>query len=66
MKGFKSLDKTIWTKEMVHTFYDICIKVIDKRMRPNTHFDKVGWKFLLTILKELIGHTFTKAQLKNK
>jgi hypothetical protein len=23
-------------------FGDICIKVIDMRMRPNTHFDKVG------------------------
>lgn len=42
MKGFKSLDKTIWTNEMVHTFYYICIEVIDKGKIPNTHFDKVG------------------------
>eukprot|EP00258_Populus_trichocarpa_P001143 XP_002299882.3 L10-interacting MYB domain-containing protein [Populus trichocarpa] len=35
-------------------------------MRPNTHFDKTGWKFLITSFKEQTGHAFTKTQLKNK
>ncbi|KAI9378196.1 hypothetical protein POPTR_018G054501v4 [Populus trichocarpa] len=51
---------------MLHIFCDICIKAIDMGMRPNTHFDKTGWKFLITSFKEQIGHAFTKTQLKNK
>lgn len=35
-------------------------------MRPNTHFNKAGWKYLLTAFKEQTGHAFTKTQLKNK
>jgi hypothetical protein len=35
-------------------------------MRPNTHFDKAGWKFIITAFKEQTGHSFTKSQLKNK
>jgi hypothetical protein len=62
----ESFDKAAWTKEMLHIFCDICIKAIDMGMRPNTHFDKTGWKFLITSFKEQIGHAFTKTQLKNK
>jgi len=51
---------------MLHTFCDIYIKVIEKGMRPNTHFDKDSWKYITTTFKEQIGHGFTKAQLKNK
>ncbi|KAL9371844.1 hypothetical protein Peur_036984 [Populus x canadensis] len=51
---------------MLHIFCDICIKAIDMGMRPNNHFDKTGWKFLITSFKEKIGHAFTKTQLKNK
>ncbi|PNT56413.2 hypothetical protein POPTR_001G238000v4 [Populus trichocarpa] len=51
---------------MLHIFCDICIKAIDMGMRPNTHFDKTGWKFLITSFKEQTGHAFTKTQLKNK
>jgi hypothetical protein len=40
MEGAESSDKASWTKEMLHIFCDICIVVIDRRMRPNTHFDK--------------------------
>ncbi|XP_061958705.1 uncharacterized protein LOC133679969 [Populus nigra] len=51
---------------MLHIFCDICIKAIDMGMRPNTHFDKTGWKFLITSFKEQTGHAFIKTQLKNK
>jgi hypothetical protein len=64
--GLESMDKTSWTKGMLHTFYDLCIKAINMRMRPNTHFDEVGWKFLMTSFKEQTSHAFTKTQLKNK
>jgi hypothetical protein len=51
---------------MLHIFCDICIKAIDIGMRSNTHFNKTGWKFLITSFKEQTGHAFTKTQLKNK
>ena len=66
MEGPEIMDKAAWTKEMLHAFCDLCIKAIDMEMRPNTHFDKADWKYLLTVFKEQIGHAFTKAQLKNK
>ncbi|RQO97743.1 hypothetical protein POPTR_011G094000v4 [Populus trichocarpa] len=66
MEDLESFDKAAWTKEMLHIFCDICIKAIDMGMRPNTHFDKTGWKFLITSFKEQTGHAFTKTQLKNK
>jgi hypothetical protein len=66
IEGLESMDKASWTKEMLHTFYDLCIKAINMRMRPNTHFDEAGWKFLMTSFKEQTNHAFTKTQLKNK
>jgi hypothetical protein len=47
MDGSDTHDKASWTKTMLHTFYDICIKAIERGMRPNTHFDKAGWKFVI-------------------
>ncbi|KAG5221796.1 L10-interacting MYB domain-containing protein [Salix suchowensis] len=51
---------------MLHIFCDLCIKAIDMGMRPNTYFDKSGWKFISTSFKEKTGHAFTKMQFKNK
>jgi hypothetical protein len=45
-------------------FCDICIKVIDKGMRPNTHFNKAQLKNKWD--EEQTGLSLTKAQLKNK
>jgi len=42
IEGSQSHDKTSWTREMLHIFYDICIEAIEKGMRPTTHFDKAG------------------------
>nr|XP_034887277.1 uncharacterized protein LOC118027890 [Populus alba] len=66
MEAPKNMDKATWMKEMLHIFCDLCIKAIDMGMRPNTHFDKAGWKYLLASFKEHTSHAFTKAQLKNK
>ncbi|XP_061962417.1 L10-interacting MYB domain-containing protein-like [Populus nigra] len=66
MDNPETIDKAAWNKEILHVFYDLCIKAIDMGMRPNTHFDKAGWKYLLTSFKEQTGHAFTKTQLKNK
>lgn len=62
----QSQDKAYWTKKMLNTFCDICIKVIENSMRPNTHFNKAGWKYVMNCFKKKTGHALTKAQLKNK
>ncbi|XP_011014260.1 PREDICTED: uncharacterized protein LOC105118094 [Populus euphratica] len=66
MKDAKSSNKVSWSKDMLHIFYDICIVAIEKGMRPNTHFDKTGWKFIMVVFKEKTSLAFTKTQLKNK
>jgi hypothetical protein len=66
MEGAESSDKASWSKEMLHTFCDISIVAIEKGMRPSTHFDKAGWKFVMAVFKEKTGLAFTKTQLKNK
>jgi hypothetical protein len=57
-------NKACWIKAMLHMFCDICIKVIDKGMRPNTHFNKAQLKNKWD--EEQTGLSLTKAQLKNK
>uniref|UniRef100_A0A6N2KAQ1 Uncharacterized protein n=1 Tax=Salix viminalis TaxID=40686 RepID=A0A6N2KAQ1_SALVM len=42
MDNHESMDKAIWTREMLHIFCDIYIKAIDMGMRPNTHFNICG------------------------
>ena len=66
MEDSQSQDKAYWTKEMLNTFCDICIKAIEHGMRPNTHLDKAGWKYVMNCFNEKIGHALTEAQLKNK
>ena len=66
MKGLESMEKVAWTKEMLHTFCDLCITAIDMGIRPNIYFDKTWWKFLITSFEEQTDHAFTKTQLKNK
>jgi hypothetical protein len=66
MNGSDTHDKASWIKAMLHTFCDICIKAIEKGMRPNTHFDKADWKFVMQSFKDQIELSLTKAQLKNK
>ena len=66
MEDSEYMDKVTWTKEMLHTFCDICIRAIELGMRPTMHFDKTGWKFFIKSFQEQTGHSLTKAQLKNK
>jgi len=66
MDDSQSQDKACWTREMLHAFCDICIKAIEQGMRPNTHFDKAGWKYVMNGFKDQTDHALMKAQLKNK
>lgn len=61
IQGYEIIDKVVWTKKILHVFCDLCIKAIDIEMRPNAHFNKVGWKFLLTSFKEQTSCAFKKA-----
>jgi hypothetical protein len=66
MEDSPSQDKAFFTREMLRIFCDIYIKAIEKGMRPNTHFDKVRWEYVISSFKEQVGHALTKAKLKNK
>ena len=66
MDGFDTYDKASWSKAMLHMFYDICITTIKRGMRPNTHFDKAGWKFAVLSFKDQTSLSLSKSQLKNK
>jgi len=66
MDDSQSQDKACWTREMLHAFCDIYIKPIEQGMRPNTYFDKTGWKYVMNCFKDQTSHALTKAQLKNK
>ncbi|XP_061966912.1 L10-interacting MYB domain-containing protein-like [Populus nigra] len=66
MDGSDTHDKASWSKAMLHTFCNICITAIERGMRPNTHFDKAGWKFVVQSFKDQTGLSLSKSQLKNK
>ena len=66
MEGGDNTDKVSWTPEMLNVFCDTCITAIELGMRPGTHFDKLGWKFVMTTFNERTGDSLTRAQLKNK
>jgi hypothetical protein len=53
--------KLLGLKKILHNFCDIYIKAINIRIRSNNHFDKVGWKFVMTTFKEKTSHDFTNA-----
>ena len=52
MDDHESMDKANWNREMLHISCDICIRAIDMGMRPSTHFDRYGWKFIITSFQE--------------
>jgi len=66
MDGSDTHDKASWSNAMLHMFCDICITVIKRGMRPNTHFDKAGWKFVVQSFKDHTCLSLSKSQLKNK
>jgi len=66
MDGSDTHDKASWSKAMLHTFCDICITAIERGMRPNTYFDKAGWKFVVQSFKDQTCLSLSKSQLKNK
>lgn len=60
MKDSQSRNNAYQTIKILHIFYDISIKAIEKGIRPNTHFDKAEWKYVINCFKEQINHALTK------
>ncbi|KAL5555851.1 hypothetical protein UlMin_038087 [Ulmus minor] len=58
--------KAVWDAESTNTFCELCIKEVEARLCPGTHFDKVGWENLCKNFSTATGRMYTKAQLKNK
>ena len=58
--------KAIWSPEHLHIFCDICIRAIGMGMRPSSHFEPAGWKFIVKSFGEQTGKPLQKSQLKNK
>jgi hypothetical protein len=63
MEYVESSDKASWTKKKLRIFCDICIVATDRGMRPSTHVDKAGWKFVMVVFKEKTSHAISKTQL---
>jgi hypothetical protein len=66
MDRFDTHDKASWSQAMLHTFCNICITAIERGMRPNTHFDKASWKFVIQSFKDQTRLSLSKSLLKNK
>ncbi|KAG5222682.1 L10-interacting MYB domain-containing protein [Salix suchowensis] len=58
--------KANWSPQTLHIFCDIYIRAIDMDMRPSSHFDKRGWKYIVKSFREQTGQPLTRDQLKNK
>ena len=66
MDGSDTYDKASWSKAMLHIFYNICITAIERGMRPNTYFDKGGWKLIVQSFKDQTYLSLLKSHLKKK
>lgn len=55
-----------WNKPTKLIFCDVCIKAIEKGMRPGTHFSSDGWDFVKNTFNATSKEKFNRLQLKNK
>ena len=65
MSGSK-IAKAVWNKNTINIYCDICIRAIHKNMRPGTHFNKEGWRYVIQNFQKESEKSYGKAQLKNK
>ncbi|KAG0466555.1 hypothetical protein HPP92_018135 [Vanilla planifolia] len=56
----------IWSHDVVMMFCDLCLREIARGNRPNTHFNKAGWRSLVRNFKKYSGRDYDRLQLKNK
>ena len=53
-------------RNLLHIYCDICVQAVQKSLRPRTHLNKEGWKYVIETFKKQSGINFGKSQLKNK
>ncbi|CAH2073960.1 unnamed protein product [Thlaspi arvense] len=57
--------KGYWSPSTHELFLDLLVQETLKGNRPDTHFNKEGWKTILETINEKTGLGYTRAQLKN-
>lgn len=57
--------KGYWSPSTHKLFLDLLVQETLKGNRPDTHFNKEGWKTILGTINENTGIGYTRAQLKN-
>lgn len=57
--------KGYWSPSTHELFVDLLVQETLKGNRPDTHFNKEGWKTILETINEKTGLGYTRAQLKN-
>ena len=58
-------DKANWTVERHKTFFELCVKEVDKGNRPTTSFNKRGWKNIIDGFAAKENVMYDQKQLKN-
>ncbi|GAV73524.1 Myb_DNA-bind_3 domain-containing protein/DDE_4 domain-containing protein [Cephalotus follicularis] len=56
----------MWKPHIVNIFCDICIKEIDNRGKPKSHFTKEAWKSLVETFDGETGRAYEYNKIKNK
>ncbi|KAM2592702.1 hypothetical protein TB1_041945 [Malus domestica] len=65
-KGASSSNPTAaWNAHNISIFCDVCIKKVEAKHRPGTHFDKDGYANIRANFKAETGHDYERKQLKN-
>ncbi|XP_024963264.1 L10-interacting MYB domain-containing protein-like [Cynara cardunculus var. scolymus] len=62
----KNKPKLVWDNTTFMVFIDLCMNEVKNGNRPGSHFNKLGWGNIEKKIKERIGKSFDKKQLKNK
>ncbi|CAA7026716.1 unnamed protein product [Microthlaspi erraticum] len=57
--------KGYWSPSTHELFLDLLVQETEKGNRPDTHFNKKGWKTILETINENVSVGYTRAQLKN-
>jgi hypothetical protein len=60
------IKKVVWTVKILEDYLDICITDIHVGNRLRTHFNKIGWKYVINKFNEKTGKQYFYKQLKNK
>ena len=58
--------KAYWDDITMDAFIKVCVTETLAGNRPNSHFNKLGWKNVIKAFNNLTGRNYQYRQLKNK